>query len=67
MLDDQVLTYCPAADQAGLTHAIPYLVRRVDETTSPDNYLPRESFTHGTRLCGMEIGIGTFSKILCGA
>lgn len=34
-----MLLYCPAATKEEFPHAISYLVRRLDENTSPDNFL----------------------------
>ncbi|MDA1354336.1 MAG: proline dehydrogenase family protein [bacterium] len=41
MLIDNTLTYCPATSDKDIHFAIAYLVRRIDEATSPDNYLTR--------------------------
>lgn len=41
MLIETTLTYCPATSEKDIHHAISYLVRRIDEATSPDNYLTR--------------------------
>lgn len=39
ILNDNVLVYCPTAKKENLHNAMAYLIRRLDENTSPDNYL----------------------------
>ena len=34
-----IILYCPAAEQHEFQHAIAYLIRRLDENTSPENFL----------------------------
>lgn len=38
-LADDTLLYCPAAKKEEFQNAVAYLVRRLDENTSPDNFL----------------------------
>lgn len=38
-LAGDILLYCPAATRDEFQHAVAYLVRRLDETTAPENFL----------------------------
>lgn len=42
-LAGEMLLYCPAASRSEFQNAVAYLVRRLDENTSPENYL-RQAF-----------------------
>ncbi|RAP32722.1 proline dehydrogenase [Candidatus Marinamargulisbacteria bacterium SCGC AG-439-L15] len=39
MVVDEVLVYCPTAENEHIEHAMAYLIRRFDEQTHPENFL----------------------------